>query len=184
MSASIRLLSRNSPQLLPPNSFLISWPQTFSSLDLCPAVWFSPASLLLYRSLVVLHSQSRSTGSSINSPCQNGTGFLPQISNTTLTSRCPLLPCHQILVADDFLVPYCLPAFSCQSFQPVIKSHSVSLLPTSVPGSCPCYFTCLLFLLLSHSFLLHIILNDSRSPAAHKTLSSQLSIQCLTSSLP
>lgn len=107
-------------------------------------------------SLVVLLSQSHFTGSSFNSPCQNGTGFLPQISNINLTSRCPLLPCHQLLVPDDLLVPYCLPAFSCQSFQPVIKSHSVSLLPTSVPGSCPHYLTCLLYLLLSHSVLLHI----------------------------
>lgn len=46
-TASIGLLSRIS-QLLTLNTFFISWPLS----DLCPAVWFSPGSSLLYRSLL------------------------------------------------------------------------------------------------------------------------------------
>lgn len=153
MSASIRLHHSSCPSILfsclgPRLSPLWIFVQRFGSLQ--PAHSFSTDISCCPPFPVPLHWFF------LQSPCQNGTGFLPQISNINLTSRCPLLPCHQLLVPDDLLVPYCLPAFSCQSFQPVIKSHSVSLLPTSVPGSCPHYLTCLLYLLLSHSVLLHI----------------------------
>lgn len=175
-SASIR----NSLSL---NFSLTFQPQKFPSAPLS-SHWTLPSHPTdsLQISHVALHSQSHPTGSSYNSPWQNGAGFLPQISNTALTSRCPVLSFHQFLCPT--LVPFCSPAFSCTSLQPVTKSWPVSLLPTSVPGSYTCYITWLLFLLPSHSFLLHASGDGSRSLAAHETSCSHLSIQCLTSFLP
>lgn len=72
------------------NFSLTSQPQKFPFGPLS-SQWTLPSHPTdsLQISHVALHSQSHPTGSSYNSPWQNGAGFLPQISNMALTSRCP-----------------------------------------------------------------------------------------------